>query len=121
MKNGGRLNVKGVGITPFSKVVASAPLFSEYSVNSVTLKNDAAGQNIVELSGFRFGAKIPVQTTTASSSGSGAPALAIQYESTGISTEFSMREGEPVIVGTLNVGQSGEAFILVVSAKRTAR
>lgn len=120
MKNGGRLNVKGVGMTPFSKVVASAPLFSEYSVNSVTLKNDAAGQSVVELAGFKFGAKIPVQTSTAAPTG-GAPATTIQYESTGIATEFSMREGEPVIVGTLNVGQSGEAFILVVSAKRTGR
>lgn len=119
MKNGGRLNVKGVGMTPFSKVTASAPLFSEYSVNSVTLKNDAAGQNIVELAGFRFGAKIPIQTTMVAPSGATAPT--IQYEHTGIATEFSMREGEPVIVGTLNVGQSGEAFILIVSAKRTGR
>jgi hypothetical protein len=32
-----------------------------------------------------------------------------------------MREGEPVIVGTLNVGPSGDAIILVVSAKRTPK
>lgn len=120
MKNGGRLNVKGVGVTPFSKVVAPAPLFSEYYVNSVTLKNDAAGQSIVELTGFRFGAKIPIQTSAVSSSDKGTTTTpVIQYENTGIFTEFSMREGEPVIVGTLNVGQLGEAFILVVSAKRT--
>jgi hypothetical protein len=32
-----------------------------------------------------------------------------------------MREGEPVVVGTLNVGPSGDAIILVVSAKRTTK
>jgi hypothetical protein len=120
MKNGGRLNVKGVGVTPFSKIVAPAPLFSEYSVNTVTMKTDAAGQSIVELVGFRFGAKIPIQTSSPAAE-KGASVPTIQYENTGIFTDFSMREGEPVVVGTLNVGQPGEAFILVVAAKRAGQ
>jgi len=37
----------------------------------------------------------------------------------GLNTDISMREGEPVIVGTLNVGPSGDAIILVMSARRT--
>ena len=45
----------------------------------------------------------------------------INYEPTGVSTDVSMREGEPVIVGTLNIGPSGDAIILVVSAKRTSK
>jgi hypothetical protein len=118
MKNGGRLEVSGVGATPFAKVTAPAPLFSEYSVSSVKLKSDAAtGQSIVEISEFRFGARVPIQTGL----GGGSTAATIQYQNTGIRTEFSMREGEPVIVGTLNIGQAGEAFILVVSAKRTGQ
>lgn len=121
MKNGGRLNVKGVGVTPFSKIVAPAPLFSEYSVDSVTLKNDAAGQSMVELTGFRFGAKIPIQTSSVAAAEKGESVPTVVYESTGIHTDFSMREGEPVVVGTLSVGQSGEVFILVVSAKRTSQ
>jgi hypothetical protein len=32
-----------------------------------------------------------------------------------------MREGEAVIVGTLNVGPSGDAIILVISARRTMK
>lgn len=121
IKNGGRLNVKGVGATPFSKVNAPAPLFSDYFINSVTLKNDAAGKTIVELLGFRFGARVPIQTSAVAAGGNGASVPSIQYEPTGINTEFSMREGEPVIVGTLNVGQPGESLILVVSAKRTSQ
>lgn len=119
IRNGGRLNVKGVGATPFSNVTAPAPLFSDYFVNSATLKNDATGRAIIELLGFRFGAHIPIQTSTVAFGKSDASPPQIQYETTGISTDFSMREGEPVIVGTLNVGQPGEVFILVVSARRT--
>ena len=124
IRNGGRLEVKGVGGTPFPKVNTLTPLFSEYSVRAVELKTDAAGQSIVDFTDFRYGARVPVQTSSVAAASGGALATTppvIQYENTGISTGFSMREGEPVIVGTLNVGQSGEAFILVVSAKRTSQ
>jgi hypothetical protein len=75
---------------------------------------------MVQMLGFNFGARIPIQT----------PAQlprtvqwlpASTYENTGVATDISMREGEPVIVGTLNIGPSGDAIILVVSAKRTNR
>ncbi|HEY0385901.1 MAG TPA: hypothetical protein VGC64_07810 [Pyrinomonadaceae bacterium] len=118
MKNGGRLSVAGVGAAIISKLNAPAPLFSDYSIGLIKLKTDAAGQSIVELSNFKFGARVPIQMSTTAGAG-GTSASTIQYENTGINTEFSMREGEPVVVGTLNVGQAGEAFILVVSAKRT--
>ena len=52
-------------------------------------------------------------------SANGTVAPSVSYESTGVATDISMRESEPVIVGTLNVGPSGDAIILVVSAKRT--
>lgn len=119
VRNKSRLNVKGVGATPFSNVSAAAPLFSDYFVNSVTLKNDLAGQPIIELLGFRFGAQVPVQTSVALPGGVARSTPVVQYENTGIHTDFSLREGEPVIVGTLNVGQPGEAYILVVSVHRT--
>jgi hypothetical protein len=50
-----------------------------------------------------------------------AAAPIINYESTGLNTDISMREGEPVIVGTLNVGPSGDAIILVMLARRTSK
>jgi hypothetical protein len=117
-KNGGRLSVSGVGAATLSKINAPAPLFSEYSIGLVKLKTDAAGQSIVELSNFKFGARVPIQTSTTAGAG-GTSSSTIQYENTGINTEFSMREGDPVVVGTLNIGQAGEALILVVAAKRT--
>jgi hypothetical protein len=71
------------------------------------------------MEGFKFGAKIPIQMGAAVASN--APAAPIfNYEPTGLNTEISMREGEPVVVGTLNVGPSGDAIILVISAQRSS-
>ena len=73
----------------------------------------------MRMDGFGFGTRIPIQTVTTLASNGPRMAPIINYESTGLNTDISMREGEPVIVGTLNVGPSGDAIILVMSAKRT--
>jgi hypothetical protein len=96
------------------------PSFNEFRVNGVKLLRDASGQQLVRMDGFTFGARIPIQTGMSSSSTSMSTAI-INYESTGLNTDISMREGEAVIVGTLNVGPSGEAMILVMSVKRTLK
>ena len=83
------------------------------------LITDAAGRSVVRMEGFNFGARIPIQTGTALASNSPATAPIINYESTGLSTDISMRENEPVVVGTLHVGPSGDAIILVISAKKS--
>ena len=58
------------------------------------------------MQGFDFGARVPIQVSGAIAA-NGAVAPTINYEPTGVSTDVSMREGEPVIVGTLNIGPSG--------------
>lgn len=94
------------------------PSFNEFRVNGVKLVRDASGQQLVRVDGFTFGTRIPIQTGMALVSNAPAAPI-INYESTGLNTDISMREGEPVIVGTLNVGPSGDAIILVMSARRT--
>ena len=122
VKNDGRLNLKWVGgpLIVSETASTSTPSFNEFKVNTVKLITDAGGQQVVRMEGFGFGARIPIQTATAvASNGPTAPILS--YESTGLNTDISMREGEAVIVGTLNVGPSGDAIILVVSARRTMK
>ena len=122
VKNDSRLNLKWIGGPLLGSAAATAqtPSFNEFRVNNVKLVKDASGQTLVRMEGFGFGARIPIQSGTAVAS-NGPAAPIINYENTGLNTDISMREGEPVIVGTLNVGPSGDAIILVMSAKRSNR
>jgi hypothetical protein len=122
VKNDGRLNLRWVGGPMMASAAASnsTPSFNEFRVNTVKLVRDASGQQLVRMDGFGFGTRIPIQSGTAVAS-NGPAAPIINYESTGLNTDISMREAEPVIVGTLNVGPSGDAIILVMSVRRTMK
>ena len=124
IKNEGKLELSWIGGPLASSQAGAAtavtPSFSQFKVRQVKLVRNTENQQVVQMLGFNFGARIPIQTSGAiAASGAGVPAF--NYESTGLSTDISMRESEPVIVGTLNVGPSGDAIILVVSAKRTQK
>lgn len=119
VKNNGRLNLKWVGgPLGVSNAPSVNPSFNEFKVFAVKLVTSATGQSVVRMDGFSFGARIPIQTGTVAANGP-PTASVINYEATGLNTDISMREGEPVVVGTLNVGPSGDAIILVMSAKRS--
>ncbi|HEY2963332.1 MAG TPA: hypothetical protein VGJ37_12995 [Pyrinomonadaceae bacterium] len=123
VKNEGRLDLSWIG-GPLASTLGSPPTntpsFSQFKVRQVKLVRNSEGQPMVQMAGFNFGARIPIQVSGAIAA-NGAVAPNFNYESTGLATDISMREAEPVIVGTLNVGPSGDAIILVVSAKRTAK
>lgn len=120
VKNEGRLELSFIGgplATQSVAGTAAAPSFSQFKVRQVKLSRNSDNQAIVQLLGFTFGARIPIQSPgPIAANGAAMPVL--NYENTGVSTDISMRESEPVIVGTLNVGPSNDAIILVVSAKR---
>jgi len=121
VKNDGRLNLQWIGgpLLPAAAASSNTPSFNEFHINRVRLVTGSDGREIVRMEGFKFGAKIPIQMGTALASN--APTVPINYEPTGLNTDISMREGEPVIVGTLNVGPSGDAIILVISAQRSSK
>jgi len=122
VKNEGRLDRSWIGgplATTLGPGPAMTPSFSQFKVRQVKLVRTNEG-HVVQMVGFNFGARIPIQTSGAIAA-NGAVSPTFNYENTGLATDISMRESEPVIVGTLNVGPSGDAIILVVSAKRTQR
>ena len=123
VKNDGRLDLSWIGGPLASQSAAASPAtpsFSQFKVRQVKLVRNSENQQIVQMLGFNFGARVPISTPGAiAANGSIAPI--INYEPTGVATDISMREGEPVVVGTLNVGPSGDAIILIVSAKRTSK
>ena len=123
VKNQGRLDLSWIGgplASPAGAASNVTPSFSQFKVREVRLLRNTENQPVVQMLGFNFGARIPIQTPGAIAA-NGAVAPAVAYENTGVSTDISMRESEPVIVGTLNIGPSGDAIILVVSAKRTMK
>ena len=127
VKNEGRVELSWIG-GPLASVSGAAsvgaspvtPSFSQFKVRQVKLSRNSENQPIVQMLGFNFGARIPIQVSGAIAA-NGAVAPNFNYENTGVATDISMREAEPVIVGTLNIGPSGEAIILVVSAKRAPK
>jgi hypothetical protein len=122
VKNDGRLNLQWVGgpLLPAAAASGNTPSFNEFHINRVKLVDASDGRDIVRMEGFKFGAKIPIEMGRALASNSPSAPI-INYEPTGLNTDISMREGEPVIVGTLNVGPSGDAIILVISAQRSSK
>lgn len=122
VKHNGRLEMTWVGgplLAPASSPLGN-PSFNEFTAR-VFLQTDASGRQIIQMNDFRFGSRVPIitaQTTTtnASTLSSGLPV--INYQPVGLRTDISMSEGVPVIAGTLNVGPSGDAIIVVISAKR---
>jgi hypothetical protein len=121
VKNNGKLVLRWAGgplLPQSSAATNSTPGFNEFRVERVRLIQDEEGHDMIEMLDFNFGARIPIQIPSIASNGNTAPV--IQYENTGITTDISVREGEPTIVGTLNVGPSGDALIIVVSARRPA-
>jgi len=121
VKNEGRLSLSWIG-GPLASTTGptNTPSFSQFNVRQVKLGRNSEGQQVVQMSGFNFGARIPIQVSGAIAA-NGAVAPNFNYENTGLQTDISMREAEPVIVGTLNVGPSGDAIILIVAAKRTTK
>lgn len=122
VKHNGRLEMTWVGgplLAPAASPMGN-PSFNQFT-SIVRMFTDDSGRQLVRMDDFRFGSRVPIITaqataTNASISASSFPV--INYESIGLRTDISMGEGVPVIAGTLNVGPSGDAIIVVISAKR---
>ena len=122
VKNNGGLDVSWVG-GPFTNPSAPVgnPSFNQFGA-IVTLATDSEGGQTVRLREFRFGAKVPIvvgiPNTPVNASNVEKTIPSVNYESVGLHTDLSMREGTPVIAGTLHVGPSGDAIVVAISARR---
>jgi len=126
VKNNGRLDVSWVG-SPFmfpsaatATVATLTPTFNNFGA-LVRLATDAGGNDVVRMNELRFGAQVPIMTGQLAPSNASFPSArvaSVQYQSIGLRTDISMREGAPVIAGTLNVGPQGDAIVVAVSARR---
>ena len=67
VKNDGRLSLQWVAgpLLPSAAASTLTPSFNEFKVNNVKLITEVSGRDVVRMDGFRFGARIPIQTGTA--------------------------------------------------------
>ena len=121
VQNGGTLEVSGVG---GPVITASAnpnpPVFYNFSLSQVKLDTEANGQPFIWIPKFRFSLRMPVVTGSTRAEGSNASIPVFNYEPVGITTEMSMREGTPAVIGTLTTSRPDELLILLVSIKRNS-
>ena len=124
VRHNGHLEMLWVGgplLAPASSPMGN-PSFNEFTAGRVRLEKDANGREVIQMIDFRFGSRVPIitaqPTTTNASVNAPGGFPVINYQQIGLRTDISMTEGVPVIAGTLNVGPSGDAIIVVISAKR---
>jgi len=122
VRNRGALNLTWVGgpLTASSTSLNNLPSFSEFSIGLIKAVDSDGGQ-LVQMRRFSFGARIPIQTGTNIAPSGTASAPAFVYERTGISTDITVRADQPAVVGTLNVGPSGDALVVVILARRVQK
>jgi hypothetical protein len=121
VKNEGHLELTWLGgslLAPHA-ALEYTPTFSQFTIGQVKYV-DSDGGPMVRMLHFNYGARFPIQTGTNIPASGTNSAPIFQYERTGLSTDISVRPDEPGIVGSLNVGPSGDALVIVVSAKRAA-
>jgi len=126
VRHNGRLETLWVGgpmLAPVSSPMGN-PSFNEFTAGRVRFEKDANGREVIQMIEFRFGSRVPIitaqPTTTNASTNVPGGFPVINYQPVGLKTDISMSEGVPVIAGTLYVGPSGDAIIVVVSAKRAS-
>jgi hypothetical protein len=123
VKSEGRMSLTWIGgpLLESAAETKHSPSFNEFNVRSIRVVDDSDGKAMIWMEGFKFGTRVPIVTYNGVAAVGASSVAVINYENTGLNTDISMREGEPVIVGTLNLGPSGDAIILAVSAKRSPR
>jgi hypothetical protein len=121
VRDGAGFEVKTAGAGPLGPVPTPGPYmpaFMQISLTAVKMIDPASAQPSINVQQFRLGMKVPIQAAVAREK-SEVSYPVIQYEDVGVSTQLSVREGEPTLVGTLNASRPGQLFIIVVTIRRT--
>jgi hypothetical protein len=123
VRDGGNFDVRSMGAAPYAPATqgtqgAQWKATYQYSMGGVKLADESAGERFIRVQGVRFGLSVPIQTTAA---GGGQSLPVIQYEDVGISTQVSLRDGEPTLIGTLNTSRPGQLFAVVLTIKRVGK
>ena len=92
----------------------STQTFLDWSLRDLQTMPTAGGRTGFRAESFRFGARVPVLTSTASD-GTGKSTPVFNYEPIGIAlNRVGLTDGSPTLIGTLNLpGTSGTIFLIM--------
>lgn len=110
VSNGGTIQGNGYIDPPFQIAGSAIKSNYNYQLQRVEIISDVAGREAYQIKQFQFGLQVPITNPNNPSS--------TQMQGIGMITELTLREGENAVVGTANVGGSGEAVIVVVTARK---
>ena len=122
VRDSGIVEVRGVGNFGLAPTAASptVPVFYELLLSRLRQSADMSGQPLIHIERFRFGLRLPVTAGSTRAEGSAQSFPVINYEPTGITTEISLREATPTIIGTLSTSRADEVMVLVLTVRRAA-
>lgn len=122
IKDGGSLDSTGVGGSLLPTTIGpGTPTFYNFNLTHVKMERDARGQTFIRIPRFRFNLRMPIITGTTLTSAGNAGTPIINYETVGISTEMSVREGTPTLVGTLSTNRPEELMLLLITMKQSSQ
>ena len=114
ISNTGNFEYKSVSNIFGQESTAGSQSFLEWSVGNFRNMPTSKGQLGFQFQSFRFGAKIPVMTSSAKDE-AGKMNLVINYEPIGLNlNKVGLPENTPILIGTLNLpGTSGTIFLIM--------
>jgi len=122
VKDGGTLETMGVGSSLLATTIGpNTPTFYNFNLSQIKMERDARGQAFIRIPKFRFNLRMPIITGTTLTSAGNASSPVINYEAVGISTEMSIREGTPTLVGTLATSRPEELMLLFITMKQSSQ
>ncbi|HEX8845691.1 MAG TPA: hypothetical protein VF791_13650 [Pyrinomonadaceae bacterium] len=113
--DGGVLEVSDVTYAQFEMGGALAPKYYTFTIAGV--KSTPSGE-WVRVSRLRFEFRQRIFVEAARAEGSSNPIQRFENVVNGLSTELSLRDGVPAVVGTMTTGLSDGVLVLVVTADR---
>ncbi|MBL8192557.1 MAG: hypothetical protein JNM06_01945 [Blastocatellia bacterium] len=106
--------IEAQGSIELNPTLTTSKTFYNYKLTDIQLGTDEANNEMVQVRRMAFGMRTPVPIKARD----GSNTTDVNYVEASILTGLSLREGEQVVVGTANIGNSDDAVILVVSVKK---
>ena len=117
IRSGGSLEVKGVLPSEAISPVANTTIFYEFTLTQMRVAVDDSQS--IEIPRLRFGMRVPIVMGMSRVDANTPANPSINYESLGLTTEISVRDGSPTVVGTMTTSKPDQLLVLVVTVKRT--